>query len=91
MMMMQGSTGDRPAWDSALVACMADLQQQGRMSAKCQASADSIRKEPQSPEAWQAFLQQVQSAGADSTSLLISDMIHYPGCRGLPFLLGVVC
>ena len=65
---------DRPAWDSALAACMADLQQQGRMSAKFHASADRIRKEPQSPEAWQAFLQQVQSAGADSTSLFNVDM-----------------
>lgn len=60
---------DRPAWDTALGACVADMQQQGKTNTKLQACADAVRKDARSPEAWQAFLQQVQLAGAHSPAV----------------------
>ncbi|KAK9833841.1 hypothetical protein WJX74_007511 [Apatococcus lobatus] len=81
----QGGMLDRPAWDTALHACMGDMQQRGKMTAKLQASAADIRKDVRSPEAWQAFLQQAQSAGQDSSGHLRRLAQHAVGlvpCKG---------
>ena len=64
LMDMQGIMHERPAWESGLAACMADIQQHGKMTARLQMLAEGVRKDAKSLEAWQAFLQSAQSAGA---------------------------
>lgn len=91
--LLQGGMTDRPAWEAALGACMADIQQQGKATTKLQACADAVRKDARSPEAWQAFLQQVQSAGVRSTAFFGIFQLRawctassFPGVLYLPFV-----